>query len=366
MPTNLIPALDPAPIPGPPWLFHGLWVLTFLLHLLFMNAVLGGTLLAAAAQFAGKKFRPVAVLFSDLNSWTISLAVTFGIAPLLFMQVLYGRFFYTATVLVAWGWFGMLVLLTLAYYLNYIVKARFRAGADAPVLLSIEALIFLAIAGIQVAVHLLQVQPGKWDAASRDAWFILSDPTYLPRFLHFVLAGVSLAGALALRQGIKKAESGGDRVEADAMATLGIRAALAATVLQMADGIWLMMSLPGPVLLGLMRGGAATLVPLTLSILLGLGLLVLLAQISGPLGQAKKARHVSELILGAILLMTVTRHQVRGLYLSVSGATGQPVVSPQWGIFFIFVLALVLCLGLLVFAGLKALKDRPANPEDIA
>ena len=48
MPTSLIPALDPAPLPGPPWLFHLLWVLTFVIHLLFVNMVLGGSLLAAA------------------------------------------------------------------------------------------------------------------------------------------------------------------------------------------------------------------------------------------------------------------------------------------------------------------------------
>ncbi len=51
--NSLIPALDPAPLPGPPWLFHVLWVLTFLIHLLFVNTVLGGSLLAALAGLAG-------------------------------------------------------------------------------------------------------------------------------------------------------------------------------------------------------------------------------------------------------------------------------------------------------------------------
>src|ERR1035437_8053472 len=183
----LVPALDPAPIPGPAWLFHVLLVATFLLHLLFVNAVLGGTLLAATASFAGKRLRPLAVLFVEMNSWTISLAITFGVAPLLFLQVLYGRFFYSATILVARGWLGMIVLLTMAYYLNYVVKGRLRKGGDAPLLLAVEALLFLAIAAIQVAVYLLQVQPALWDAASRNGFAILSDPSFAPRFLHFVL-----------------------------------------------------------------------------------------------------------------------------------------------------------------------------------
>ena len=107
-------------------------------------------------------------------------------------------------------------------------------------------------------------------------------------------------------------------------------------------------------------------VPLTLSVLLGFGLLMLLAQVSNPLAEAKKARHVTELILGAILLMTVTRHQVRGLYLAVSGATGQPVIAPQWGIFFVFLATFVLCIGLVIFAVIKAVQDRPTKPEDLA
>ena len=42
MPVNLIPAIDPAPLPGPPWLFHALWLVTFLVHLVFVNMVMGG------------------------------------------------------------------------------------------------------------------------------------------------------------------------------------------------------------------------------------------------------------------------------------------------------------------------------------
>src|SRR5512135_480136 len=100
MPTSLIPALDPAPLPGPPWLFQVLWVLTFLIHILLVNTVLGGSLLAALAGLSGAARREVQTLVTAVNSWTIALAVTFAIAPLLFIQVVLGRFFYTATVLV--------------------------------------------------------------------------------------------------------------------------------------------------------------------------------------------------------------------------------------------------------------------------
>ena len=196
MPSDLIPALDPAPLPGPPWLFHVLWVVTFLIHLLFVNAVLGGTLLAALAGSGKPGRRETATLLVEVNSWAISFAITFGIAPLLFMQVLLGRFFYTATVLVAWAWFGMLGLLIVGYYLNYVAKYRLRAGKGVGAILVVEALCFLGIAATQVAVNLLHMQPARWAAVGDSAWAALADPTFLPRLLHYVLAAVTMAGAL--------------------------------------------------------------------------------------------------------------------------------------------------------------------------
>ncbi len=196
MGSDLIPALDPAPLPGPPWLFHVLWVVTFLIHLLLVNAVLGGSLLAALAGGSKPGRRETAVFFVEVNSWAISFAITFGIAPLLFIQVLLGRFFYTATILLAWAWLGMLGLLTVAYYLNYLAKFRLRAGRHAGIILILEALCFLAIAAIQVTVNLLHLQPDRWEKVAEGASAALADPTFLPRFLHFVLAALAMAGVL--------------------------------------------------------------------------------------------------------------------------------------------------------------------------
>ena len=71
--------------------------------------------------------------------------VTLGIAPLLFLQVLYGQFFYTSSIVMAWPWFLVLVFVTLAYYGFYYVSYRggrpsARAGV---VLLFSMILIFL-------------------------------------------------------------------------------------------------------------------------------------------------------------------------------------------------------------------------------
>lgn len=361
-----VPALDPAPIPGPPALFHVLWVATFLLHLLFVNAVLGGSLLTAAACWLGPRYRRAAVFFPAMNSWAISLAITFGIAPLLFLQVLQGRFFYTATILVGWGWMSMLGLLTAAYYLNYAVKHRLAGGGNPRLLASVEALFFLGVAAIQVAVHLVQVQPASWAAASRDPWSVLYDTTFAPRLLHFVLAALSVAGLALARWTLKRRDAGDAEADLGPPARMGVAVALWATALQLLDGVWLLLALPAPVMKGLMRGGAATMVPLTVSILAGIGILVVLSRIRNPLSEGRLVRHALEMVLAAVLLMVVTRHQVRSLYLAAYGVADAPAVVPQWGAFALFLGALVLCLALTGIAVARSLKDRPGPGEDAA
>ncbi|MDD5562944.1 MAG: hypothetical protein PHQ91_04450 [Thermoanaerobaculaceae bacterium] len=366
MPTNLIPALDPAPLPGPPWLFQVLWVLTFFIHIVFVNTVLGGTLLAALAGLARGGRRETRTLFVEVNSWAISLAITFGIAPLLFIQVVLGRFFYTATILVAWAWLGMLVLLTVGYYLNYVAKFRLRAGEGVGALLVVEAGCFLAIAAIQVTVNLLHLQPGRWGAVADNVWAALADRTFAPRYLHFVLAAVAMAGALAAWVAVRRAGKGGDAAACRGMAQFGIRAALVATLLQLVDGFWLLLALPEEVLRSFMRGGAATMAPLGIGIMAGVLLLVVLAGISDPLAQPTRVRHVAELIVGAMIFMVVTRHQLRDFYLASSRAGENVTVAPQLGPLALFLAVFVVCVGLTIWVLVRAAKDRPAPGEGAA
>jgi hypothetical protein len=365
MPANLIPALDPAALPGPPWLFHVLWLLTFVIHLLFMNAVLGGTLLAvfAGARSGGRDTR---LLLVEINSWAISLAVTFGIAPLLFMQVLFGRFFYTATVLVAWAWLGLVVLLTLAYYLNYVAKFRLRAGRSAGVMLVLEAVLFLVIAAIQVAVNLLHMQPGRWQAVAGRMWAALADPAFIPRYLHFVLGAVIVAAALLAWLAVRRAGRGGDEASCRTMARYGIRVALVAAIVQLADGFWHLLTLPEDVLHAFMRSGALTLAPLALGIVAAVALLTVLAQITDPVQQTVRVRRVAELIVVTMLFMVLTRHELRGVYLAAVRASEQVAVTPQWDVFAFFVAVLLVCVGLTVYALVRAAKDRPAPGETAA
>lgn len=366
MPASLIPALDPAALPGPPWLFHVLWVITFLVHLVFVNMVMGGSVLAALVGSGRAGAREIQAFFVEVNGWAISFAITFGIAPLLFMQVLFGRFFYTATILVAWWWLGMLGILTVGYYLNYIAKARLKAGRGARLILIIEAVCFLKIAAIQVAINLLHLQPGRWELVAQQTWAALLDPTFAPRFLHFVLAAIAMAGAVLAFVATRRAATMDDREACLGMARFGLRAAFVASALELVDGFWLLLALPRDVLTAFMRGGAATMIPLTVGILLGVLLLVVLSRITDPLAQTKDVRRVAELLVGAVVFMVLTRHQLRGLYLAPWRVDERVTVATQWGPLALFLVVFVACVGLTVYAIVRSIKDKPGPGEAAA
>jgi len=364
MTTDLLPALDAAGLPGPPWLFRFLLVFTFVLHLVFMNLTLGGTLMAFVNHLrsAGRDDGPAAALARRLmavNTYAISLAITTGIAPLLFVQVLYQRFFYSGTILLGWIWFGLLVLLMIGYYAAYLHKS-FRGPW-----LGVSSVSFLTIAMIQVAVHLVHVQPDTWPVFDAGAWAVLADPTYWPRVLHFVLASVAFAALVAGWWAVRRARAG-DQVELNtAIAGTAWRWALWATALQIIDGFILLIVLPRRVLLDVMNGGLVTLGPLTLAILLGVGLLVMLARTSNPVERPGLVSGTLAALTLTVAVMSIARDQVRELYLAPSTSGFAPSVVPQWGTFGLF--AVLLVAGLVtVFVMVRRVLTSPAAGDEAA
>ena len=104
----VIPNPDPVGLPAPAWLLQVLLLLTFVLHLLAMNFLVGGVVFMGLAFRRGKKSPFFATLGDRLSKAlppTMAMTITLGIAPLLFLQVLYGQAYYTTSALIAWLWF---------------------------------------------------------------------------------------------------------------------------------------------------------------------------------------------------------------------------------------------------------------------
>lgn len=370
MANELIPAMDVFPVPGPVWLFHFLLVFTFILHLLFVNLTLGGTMMAAIAHLSsggrpGDYRSVLAGRLMKINTFGISLTITTAIAPLLFVQVLYQQYFYTATILISWLWLFMLVFLMLGYYATYVYKFKGVSdlGSGGTGWLLVSALLFLIVAMVHVAVNLVHSQPEGWAALAGNPWMVLADPAYFPRLLHFVLASLGFSGLVIAWWATRQANRGLDREINVEIAAYGWKWALWSTLLIVVDGFVLMLVLPREVLSGLMKGGWATLVPLTGSIILGLGLLMMLARNRRP---AEKPGLVTG-TLGAmtltLVIMAITRHQVRALYLEDFTAHFPLVSAPQWGNFLLFALLLVAGLTTVVYMVRQVMVHRASGSE---
>jgi hypothetical protein len=372
MGSELIPAVDAFPIPAPEWLFHTLLVFTFFLHLLFMNLTLGGTLLAAVSHHLGGKRKDdprtvIAQRLMGVNNIGISLTITTGVAPLLFVQVLFQQYFYTATILIAWVWLLLLVVLMVGYYAAYGYKFKGTpAGTPGGGLwLWISALCFFVIAMVQVAVNLIHAQPGKWAMLAENPWAILGDSTYLVRLLHFLLAAIAASGVLMAWWAARKAKAGVEVELNTAVARYGWKWALWSTLIAVVDGFLLLFVLPREVLLSFMRGGAATMVPLVLAIVLAVGLLMMLAKVSNPVESLGTVTGTLYGLVATIAVMAVTRHQVRSLYLAPYSEQFSLEVASQWGNFVLFAVLLVLGLAT-VYYMVRRVLDTPAEGEEAA
>lgn len=310
-----IPAADPLPLPSPPWLLWSLLLLTFFLHLLAMNFVLGGSILGIAARVRG---------LTELTQWLrktmptmVAAAITFGVAPLLFLQALYGRLFFTSSVLMAWFWLAVVPLLIVAYYCAYALAFR----GDRSLIAGLMTLIFLAIAFIYTNNMTLMLRADRFlpmfVADARGVQLNLSDPTLVPRYLHMVLGAIAVAGLVIALARIS-----------DAATRFGAQWFVGATLVNMLTGTWWLLALPR---------GVFGYVALTLGAVCGF-VAVLFAMVTWY-------RSAAALLSLALIAMIVTRDEVRQGMLTVARFVPTTEVAPQWGAIAVFAALLVAALG---------------------
>ena len=116
-------ALFPLGFSGPTGLYLGIYVLTMSVHVLFMNYTVAGTGALVALKISGRDESPSAKLLSDWLTAALSMAITAGVAPLLFLQILYKAPFYTANLLLFNRWMLIVPALILGFYMLYLAKS---------------------------------------------------------------------------------------------------------------------------------------------------------------------------------------------------------------------------------------------------
>jgi len=148
-----------------------LYVATFVLHHVAMHYVVAGCLVVALRALLP---RSIALgsgterVIDHIRGWlpfSLGAAITFGVAPLLFVQILYPNHFYTANLLLSWRWMIVVPVLIISFYLLYLLKSdmylRFAPWLRATIALGTAGM-FLFVGFCWTANHLLSNQPGEW------------------------------------------------------------------------------------------------------------------------------------------------------------------------------------------------------------
>jgi hypothetical protein len=364
----LVPQPDPLPQPAAAWLLWALLQATFLLHVLAMNLVLGGAILALHCRLqrspaeAAQRARFLQ-LFDRALPVAIAATVTLGVAPLLFVQVLYGRVFFVSSILMGWFWLAVVLLLIGAYYGAYWLAlrgdGRGRAGRW---LASLMTLAFASVAFLQVtnASRGLRLST-LLEAFRRDPRGLtlnLGDPSFWPRYLHLLLGAVAVAALVLAFVGALR------RAEDPAFARWALRRGTAifgvATVANVFVGLLFLVALPKPVLVRLAGGDAQAMGLLASGILLGVALAGAALLALGARDPARAARALGVLMLATLVSMLLLREEIRRITLREAGYAAAAWVTPQWGPFMVFVASLAVGAATIVWMVRAIVHGKPA------
>jgi len=195
-----VPRDIPLPLPAPEPVLVAVLVVFFLMHIVFVNFMVGGALLTLWYQLRGLKERRYDDLAYEIASTITankSIAVVLGIGPLLAINTIYTVYFYTANALTGAFWIGIIPLVIVAFVLTYIHKYLWhrmeRVKALHIGIAAVVCLLFLFIPLIFLTNINLMLFPEKWGAV-RGFLSALMLPNVLPRYAHFVLACPAMTG----------------------------------------------------------------------------------------------------------------------------------------------------------------------------
>jgi len=365
--TMPIPQIDPMPLPGPLWLLRTLLLLTFFLHLLFMNTLLGGTAVAFVCSlrrhrspFAAQLARELGHMLPSVFAFTITL----GVAPLLFLQVIYGHLLYTSSILIGVSWLAIVGLVLLAYYGVYCFSLRgTNHPGSATAVLGIATLLLAGVAHIYTNNFTLMLAPERWLELYRrrpGGWNMnWADPTVFPRYLHFVLGALAVTGLFLLIQGLRKRESAYGRW----LMEQGVALFVTPTIFNFLVGLWFLVALSPDVKDAFMgRNGFAT-------GLLGIGMLLPLAAIVHLVMVQNHKSPVRQAVIGigsgvlTVAVMVIMRDFVRNARLAPYFRAGQLQVAPQWGVIGLFIAIFAVGLATLFYMLRAVVKAPPSENQ---
>lgn len=174
-------------------LWLALYVVTLCLHAVFVGYVLIGTGYALVHSLR-RSDDPIAAQVIDRLPFMLGCGITAGVAPLLFLQLLYQRQFYSANLVMGPRWGAVVPALIAGFYALYVAKASSRWRKPA---LALGAVCFLFVAWSWTELdRVMQAEPA-WKAMYAAGERFYGDASIAPRLVLWIGVMTTLFAAVA-------------------------------------------------------------------------------------------------------------------------------------------------------------------------
>lgn len=201
---------NPAGVPFYPIVFVALGVLTFAMHIFFVQLMLGASAITIYGSFSKNNYwRRISAAMLEVAKVSVSVAIVVGVAPLLFVQVVYDPQWYTSNVLSASWVISFIVIMIIGYwamYYYYFKNGKIGQHSDTPrarwsIIASL--LIFLVAGWIMHSLTSQMLSPDLWHEWYAPAGVIDYSGNTLHannywRFAFWILVGIPAAGAMLI------------------------------------------------------------------------------------------------------------------------------------------------------------------------
>ncbi len=322
---------DYAFLSAPLWLVTLLHWVTLTLHFICMNFLVGGIIMVLFGGFGDRWNNPTVMKFVKLFPSAMAATVSFGVAPLLFVQLVYPNQVYSASIISGWLWLMIVVVLIAAYYFLYgSAFAKESARSRIGTYLSIALMGFVYVSFVYSSVFSLAERPDLYQLLySGDQSGLVVSPdigTYIFRWLHMI-AGAIIVGAFFV---------GWIGRDDEVAYGVGKRFYLYGMIVGMLLGLAYLFTL-GDYLVALMRH------PAILLLLVG----IVLSLASLHFFFKKKFLPAGFMVAVSLISMVIVRHSLRLILLNDFFDPSAIPIRPQWSIFIVFLIVFVVALALI-------------------
>ncbi len=316
---------------APLWLITMLHIATFTLHLIAMNFMVGGVIVILFGKFNDRWNDPAVQQLVKLFPSAMAATVTFGVAPLLFLQLVFGRLVYSASIVSAWFWLMIVAVVIIGYYFLYgAAFAGKERGKRIRTCLTISLFCFIYVSFIYSSVFSMAERPEllKMLYAGNQSGLVINPDigSYIVRWLH-TLTGAVMTGSFFTGW------IGRNSVEIFNVSRKFYLYGMAAAMI---SGLGYLMTL-GDYIVPFMNSAAPFL--LLISVILSLGSLLFFFR--------KQFIPAGLMLLISFVGMVTTRFIVRLIQLKDIFDPAAIPVKPQWTIFAVFIICFVAAIVLL-------------------